>query len=189
MKRLLYILPVLAFGVLAYLLFDSLRAPPPDPLPSPLVGKLVPPLTVPPLDKQALGFSHHDLAAGHVTVLNVWASWCAPCRLEAPVLSQLKGLGGFALYGLAYKDGPDAARRFLRETSNPFSRVDLDEDGRAAIDWGVYDVPETFVIDGKGIVRLRYSGPITPDVLSQILLPAIQQAKERTTAGKPEGPG
>jgi cytochrome c biogenesis protein CcmG/thiol:disulfide interchange protein DsbE len=184
MRRLLYILPFLAFGVLAYFLFDSLRAPPPDQLPSPLVGRPAPNLDVPPLDGEAAGFSRDDLAAGHVTVLNVWASWCAPCRLEAPVLSRLKSVGGFALYGLAYKDRVEPARRFLAETDNPFSRIDLDADGRAAIDWGVYDVPETFVIDGNGIVRLRYSGPITPEVLSQILLPAIQQAKGTTVSAR-----
>jgi len=184
MKRLFYILPILLFGALAYFLFDSLRAPPPDQLPSQLIGKHAPPLAVPPLDKDAVGFSRNDLAAGHVTVLNVWASWCAPCRLEAPALSRLKSIGGFALYGLAYKDKPGAARDFLAETNNPFSRVDLDADGRAAIDWGVYDVPETFVLDGKGIVRLRYSGPITPEVLSQVLLPIIEQAKEAPASKK-----
>ena len=184
MRRLYYLLPIIAFGVLTYFLFGSLHAPPPDQLPSPLVGKPAPSLATPPLDNKAAGFSRGDLAAGHVTVLNVWASWCAPCRLEAPVLSQLKSFDGFALYGLAYKDKPETARRFLAETDNPFSRIDIDADGRAAIDWGVYDVPETFVIDGRGIVRLRYSGPITPDVLSSILLPAIQQARAQRTATK-----
>ncbi len=179
MKRLLYIAPAMVFGVLAYLLFDSLHAPPPDQLPSTLVGKPAPQFALPPLDRESQAFSPRDLSAGRVTVLNVWASWCGPCRLEAPMLQTLGSIPGVVLYGLAYKDKPERARQFLKETGNPFSRIDIDADGRAAIDWGVYDVPETFVIDGMGIVRLRYSGPITPDVLEQVLLPAIAQAKER----------
>ncbi|HEX3945136.1 MAG TPA: DsbE family thiol:disulfide interchange protein [Rhizomicrobium sp.] len=176
MKRLLYVVPVIAFGVLAWLLFDSLYAPPHDQLPSALLNKPVPSFSLPALAGTATGFTRADLASGHVTVLNVWASWCVPCRLEAPVLNRIKQLGGVALYGLVYKDKPEQARQFLRENGNPFSRIDLDFRGRAAIDWGVYDVPETFVIDGKGLVRLRYSGPITEDVLTDMLLPAIEAA-------------
>jgi cytochrome c biogenesis protein CcmG/thiol:disulfide interchange protein DsbE len=177
MKRLLYILPILAFGVLAWFLFASLSGPAPDQLPSALVDKPAPPLALPPLDQGATAFGRGDLASGHVTVVNVWASWCVPCRLEAPMLDRLKMVNGVTLYGLVYKDKPEKARAFLNEVGNPFSRLDLDSGGRAAIDWGVYDVPETFVIDGKGIVRLRYSGPITEDVLTETLLPAIEQAR------------
>jgi cytochrome c biogenesis protein CcmG, thiol:disulfide interchange protein DsbE len=177
MKRLLYIVPVAVFGGLAYLLLDSLRAPPPDQLPSALVGKPAPVFALPALDNRTTAFRRADLTAGRVTVLNVWASWCAPCRLEAPMLDRLKILNGVALYGLVYKDKAENARQFLSEVGDPFARIDLDAQGRAAIDWGVYDVPETFVIDGKGIVRLRYSGPITEDVLLQVLLPAIGQAR------------
>lgn len=177
MKRLVYILPVLAFGGLAYLLFHSLSSPPPDELPSALIGKPAPPLSLPPLDARAKGFSRTDLAAGRVTVINVWASWCVPCREEAPALIQLAKLPGVALVGLVYKDKAGKARAFLDEVGNPFARIDADSSGRAAIDWGVYDVPETFVIDGRGIVRLRYSGPITPDVLSSTILPAIESAR------------
>lgn len=177
MKRLLYALPVLIFGILAYLLFDALYAPPPDQLPSALIGKPAPQFSLPPLDRGASGFSRADLSEGHVTVLNVWASWCVPCRLEAPILQRLKNVSGVQLFGLAYKDQPAAARRFLRETGNPFDRVGLDLRGRAAIEWGVYDVPETFVVDGKGVVRLRYSGPITPDVLNGLIVPAIERAQ------------
>jgi cytochrome c biogenesis protein CcmG/thiol:disulfide interchange protein DsbE len=177
MRRLLYIVPVVVFGVLAYLLLDSLRAPP-DQLPSALIGKPAPAFALPALDKRTVAFRRADLTAGRVTVLNVWASWCVPCRLEAPMLDRLKTLRGVALYGLVYKDKPENARQFLSEVGDPFLRIDLDAQGRAAIDWGVYDVPETFVIDGKGIVRLRYSGPITEDVLLQTLLPAIGAARQ-----------
>ena len=93
------------------------------------------------------------------------------------MLNRVKQLGGVAIYGLVYKDKADQARQFLQENGNPFARIDLDSRGRAAIDWGVYDVPETFVIDGKGLVRLRYSGPITEDVLTGTLLPAIEAAR------------
>jgi cytochrome c biogenesis protein CcmG/thiol:disulfide interchange protein DsbE len=177
MKRLLYIVPIVAFGVLAYFLFASLNGPPPDQLPSALVDKPSPPITLPPLDNSATAFSRNDLASGQVTVMNVWASWCVPCRLEAPILDRLKALHGVALYGLVYKDRPEKARAFLNEVGNPFARLDLDLRGRAAIDWGVYDVPETFIIDGAGIVRLRYSGPITEDVLKETVLPAIERAR------------
>ncbi|HEY4115890.1 MAG TPA: DsbE family thiol:disulfide interchange protein [Rhizomicrobium sp.] len=180
MNRLIYIVPVLAFGGLAYLLFHSLSAPPPDELPSTLIGKPAPPLSLPPLDAKAKGFSRDDLAAGHVTVLNVWASWCVPCREEAPALVQLAQEKGVQLDGLVYKDKAAKARAFLDEAGDPFARIDADANGRAAIDWGVYDVPETFVIDGHGIVRLRYSGPITPDVLSSTILPAIESARTRS---------
>ena len=179
MKRLLYIVPILAFGALAYFLFASLNGPPPDQLPSALVDKPSPPITLPPLDKSATAFSRNDLTSGDVTVMIVWASWCVPCRLEAPMLDRLKAVNGVALYGLVYKDRPEKARAFLNEVGNPFERIDLDLSGRAAIDWGVYDVPETFVIDGKGVVRLRYSGPITEDVLRDTMLPAIEQARRQ----------
>ncbi|MBV8800635.1 MAG: DsbE family thiol:disulfide interchange protein [Alphaproteobacteria bacterium] len=176
MKRWLYLIPILVFGGLVYLLFHGLYAPPPDQIPSALLGKPAPHIALPPLDQQARAFDNRDLAAGHVSIINVWASWCVPCRLEAPMLDRLRLQSGSPLYGLVYKDKAARARRFLSEVGNPFSRIDIDSRGRSAIDWGVYDVPETFVIDRKGIVRLRYSGPITEDVLSEVLLPAIHDA-------------
>jgi cytochrome c biogenesis protein CcmG/thiol:disulfide interchange protein DsbE len=179
MNRFIYIIPVLAFGALAYLLFHSLSAPAPDQLPSALLDKPAPPLSLPALDGKTKALSRADLVAGHVTVLNVWASWCAPCREEASMLTQLSGRRDIELDGLVYKDSANNARAFLEEVGNPFARIDIDSTGRAAIDWGVYDVPETFVIDGRGVVRMRFSGPITPDVLSSTLLPAIENAKGR----------
>jgi cytochrome c biogenesis protein CcmG/thiol:disulfide interchange protein DsbE len=179
MRRLIYIAPVILFAILAYLLFASLHAPPPDELPSALIGKPAPATSLPALDRTATAFTPRDLAAGHVTVLNVWASWCVPCRLEAPMLERLKSLPGVGLYGLVYKDKAAQARQFLSEVGDPFSRIDLDANGRAAIEWGVYDVPETFVIDGRGVVRMRYSGPITEDVLSGVVLPAIEAARRQ----------
>ena len=176
MKRAIYIVPVLLFGGLAYFLFHSLIAPPPDELPSALIGKPAPDIQSPPLDAGAKGFGQADFK-GHVTVVNVFASWCVPCRAEAPLLSSLARLNGVSLYGLVYKDTPEKARAFLSDVGNPFARVGLDQSGEAGIEWGIYGVPETFVIDADGIVRLRYAGPLTPDVLTGEILPAIEQAR------------
>jgi cytochrome c biogenesis protein CcmG/thiol:disulfide interchange protein DsbE len=180
MRRILYILPILAFIGLVYLFFRGLNGPPPDELPSALVGKPAPATNLPPLDGAVLPFATADFRSGHVTVLNVWASWCVPCRAEAPALAALSQLKGVALYGMVYEDKSAAAREFLMEAGNPFSRIDLDRDGRAGIEWGIYGVPETFVIDPKGIVRLRYAGPIVGDTMNKIILPAIADAR---TAG------
>jgi len=176
-KRALYILPALAFVVVAVFLFRSLMAPSPDVLPSALIGEPAPRLELPPLDAQSRGFGPRELTSGHVTVVNVFASWCAPCHSEAPVIAQLAGSRDFSFYGLVQKDTPAKVRAFLGETGNPFARIALDADGRASIEWGVYGVPETFVIDGRGIIRARIVGEITQDVLNTQLLPAIREAR------------
>jgi cytochrome c biogenesis protein CcmG/thiol:disulfide interchange protein DsbE len=178
MKRLIYVIPALAFAALAFVLFKSLIAPPPGELPSVLVDKPAPRDVLPPL-VGAQGFAPADFAQGHVTVLNVFASWCVPCRAEAPGLAAIKGIRGVALYGMVYRDSARNARAFLAEVGNPYSRIDLDQDGRAGIDWGVYGVPETFVIDGTGVVRLRYAGPLVGDGLTNIVLPAIERARHQ----------
>jgi len=176
-KRALYILPALGFVVVAAFLFRSLIAPPPDILPSALIGQPAPHLELPSLDAQTQGFGPRELTSGHVTVVNVFASWCAPCHSEAPVIAQLAGHPDFSFYGLVQKDTPARVRAFLAENGNPFQRIALDADGRASIEWGVYGVPETFVIDGHGIIRARIVGEITQDVLNTQLLPAIRAAR------------
>jgi len=176
-KRALYVLPALGFAVLAYFLFHSLIQPPPDVLRSALIGRKVPPVVLPALDAATQGFGPRELSAGHVTVVNVFTSWCAPCRTEAPVLAALAGSHDVALFGLVQKDTPAKVRAFLAEMGNPFSRIALDADGAASIEWGVYGVPETYVIDGHGIVRARFVGAITQDILTQQVLPAIAQAR------------
>jgi cytochrome c biogenesis protein CcmG, thiol:disulfide interchange protein DsbE len=177
-KRLIYIVPALAFFVLAGVLFHSLIQPAPDVLPSALIGKPAPHLELPPLDAATQGFGPRELASGHVTVVNVFASWCIPCHSEAPVIATLANHRDFALYGLVQKDTSAKIRDFFADTGgNPFQRVALDADGRASIEWGVYGVPETFVVDGRGIVRARIVGEITEDVLNTQLLPAIAQAR------------
>lgn len=178
MKRLIYILPVVAFAVLAAIFFYQLSQPkPPNELPSALIGKPVPSRNLPALDAQTRGFDPRDFATGHVTVVNIWASWCAPCRAEAPALAQLSTDKDVRLFGLVYQDNPQTARAFLDEIGNPFARI-ARADGRAGIEWGVYGVPETFVIDGRGIVRARIVGALTDgDKYTRELLPAIAAAK------------
>ncbi|MGH6889739.1 MAG: DsbE family thiol:disulfide interchange protein [Rhizomicrobium sp.] len=177
MRRLLYLLPGFVFAGLLYLFFHSLSGPPPDELPSALIGRSAPAIRLPALDSRAKAFDSADLRAGHVTILNVWASWCVPCRAEAPALAELSQTPGIVLYGMVYKDKPEAAREFLSQFGNPFSRIDLDGTGRAGIEWGIYGVPETFVIDPRGIVRLRYAGPLTAETLDNVILPAIRRAR------------
>jgi cytochrome c biogenesis protein CcmG, thiol:disulfide interchange protein DsbE len=179
-KRALYILPALGFVVVAAFLFYSLKGPAPDILLSAMIGKPAPHLALPALDEGTQGFGPRELAAGHVTVVNVFASWCVPCRTEAPVLTRLAASGDVALYGLVQKDTPAKVRAFLGEVGNPFQRIALDADGRASIEWGVYGVPETFVIDGRGIVRARFVGAVTDEVLAKHLLPAIAQARSNS---------
>lgn len=180
MRWLLYVVPAACFVLLAAILFTALRreaAAPGGVLPSALIGRSVPALDIPPLDGATTGFGPRDLRRGRVTVVNVFASWCAPCHSEAPVLARLAGRSDFALFGLVQKDTPAKVRAFLAENGNPFARIGLDADGRTGIEWGVYGVPETFVIDGRGIVRARFVGEITEDVLAHQLLPAIAAAR------------
>ena len=177
MNRWITIIPIAAFAVLAFFLFRSLWSPTDDAIPSVLINKPAPRLVLPALDAQSAAFTAADLSAGHVSVVNVFASWCAPCRLEAVQLNSLSKVPGIAVYGLAQKDKPEATRAFLDEVGNPFARIARDDDGRASIEWGVYGVPETFVVDGKGIIRLKFVGQLTEAVLDKQIIPAIQAAQ------------
>ena len=179
-RRLLYILPVLAFVVVAGFLFVSLnksRYIPPDVIPSALINKPAPPVTLAALNAERPGFGTDDLKAGRVTVINFFASWCAPCRLEAPMLMQLSQSPDFRLLGVAYKDKLADTEAFLAEGGNPFAAIVADEEGRTAIDWGVTAAPETFVVDGKGVIRYRYQGALTPEVVRRELMPAVKAAQ------------
>lgn len=178
MKRLIYIIPVIAFAALAAVLFYQLSQPQtPGELPSALIGKPVPQKELPALDAKALGFGPSDLENGKVTVVNIWASWCAPCRAEAPALALLAANRNIQLFGIAYQDKPQNARAFLDDVGNPFARI-ARMDGAQGIDWGISGVPETFVIDGRGIVRARITGALTEDgKYEKRLLPAIAAAQ------------
>jgi cytochrome c biogenesis protein CcmG/thiol:disulfide interchange protein DsbE len=176
-------LPLVVFAALAGLFWYALHGGDPSRLPSALVGKQVPKFTLPPIDGMvgpdgAKGFSDADLAGGEPTIVNVWASWCVPCHAEHPLLMQLAKEPGVRLYGINYKDDPAAARRFLGRLGNPFTRVGADRSGRTAIDFGVYGVPETYVIAGDGKIAYRHVGPLTEEAIKQKLLPLVQRQSE-----------
>jgi len=168
------LVPVVAIGVILMFTF-GLNRENPDELPSPMLGKVAPALNTTPLGElpQVLD---SDLRRGGVKLVNYWASWCVPCRVEHPNLTKLSKQG-VTIYGVNYKDKKADALNFLRELGSPYTAIGQDIKGRNAINWGVYGVPETFVIDGSGKIRLRFPGPITQRVMKTIILPAIAAAK------------
>ena len=176
-------LPLLVFAALAGLFMFGLRTGDPSKLPSALIGKPVPEFSLPPLEglqrdgNPVPGFSSEDLKKGEVAILNVWASWCVPCRAEHPFLVQIAKQSGVPLYGLNYKDPAGAARRFLGHYGNPFTAVGVDDNGRTAIEWGVYGVPETFIVSGEGTILYKHVGPIDGDIITQKLMPVIEKAR------------
>jgi len=185
----LRLLPIVVFAVIAGFFAMALRSGDPSLLPSTLVGKPVPKTTFPPIEglevtagKLEPGFTSADLAKGKISVVNFWASWCVPCVDEHPMIERLKEASGVDIYGINYKDQASAARRFLGRYGNPFTAVGTDADGRAAIDWGVYGTPETFVVNGKGDVIYKHVGPITEDSLKSKLLPIIEKARTEASA-------
>jgi len=177
-RRALFLLPIVAFLGLAAIFYGRLADEhPPDAFVSPLVGKPAPDFALPALLDGKPGLARADLGGGRIVLVNFWASWCAPCRIEHPVLTALSARADVVLYGVAYKDTPDEARAYLAELGDPFARVAVDADGRAAIEWGLTGVPETFVVDGAGIIRAHVSGPLTGEALQGAILPAIARAK------------
>jgi cytochrome c biogenesis protein CcmG/thiol:disulfide interchange protein DsbE len=173
----LVLLPVVAFALLALLFWKGLGGDPAT-IPSALIGKPVPEVTLPPIDGLDVPtFDTASLRKGGITIVNVWASWCVPCRSEHPVLMELGKRTDIRLVGIDYKDDPANARRFLGTLGQPFAAVAADEKGTAAIDWGVYGVPETYVIDGTGTIRFKFIGPLSPDDLTGVLAPEIAKAQ------------
>ena len=144
-------------------------------LPSPLIDKPVPEFALEPLVEGQPGLSTADLEAPGVKLVNVWASWCGPCRVEHPQLIALAGRG-IPLYGINYKDEPANATAFLQELGNPFDRIGADTTGRTGIEFGVYGVPETFVVDGSGTIVYKHVGPIMPQDIERYILPAVEKA-------------
>jgi cytochrome c biogenesis protein CcmG/thiol:disulfide interchange protein DsbE len=175
--RLLYLLPLAVFVALAAVFLIRLEtAGNPEAIPSALVGKPVPDFDLAPLagiDRPGLATT--DLK-GPVTVVNVFASWCGPCRLEHPQLLELAGDDRIRLVGINYKDVTANAVRFLDELGNPYAAIGVDDRGRAAIDWGVYGVPETFIVDAAGVIRYKHIGPIDAAALDSAIRPAIEAA-------------
>jgi cytochrome c biogenesis protein CcmG/thiol:disulfide interchange protein DsbE len=175
------LLPLLVFAVLAGLFWYALGSGDPSRLPSPLIGKKVPEFTLPPLEglavdgKQVPGFSAADLAQNEPTLVNVFASWCLECLTEHPLLVALGQNPGIKLFGIDYKDDPEAGLRFLGRHGNPYARVGADRSGRVAIDFGVYGVPETYVVMGDGTIAYRHVGPLTEPVVRDKILPLLQK--------------
>ena len=174
-RRLGYLIPVLLFLVVAGFLGVGLLLNPRI-IPSALIDKPVPRFALPGLEGHQ-GLASDDLTGG-VQLVNVFASWCVPCRAEHPILMELKRQGVAPIQGINYKDAPANARDYLAETGDPYERIGADRDGRAGIEWGVYGVPETFVIDAKGRIAYKQVGPIMPQDKDR-LLAEIEKAKAR----------
>ena len=173
----LAVLPILLFAGLAALFWRGLSGDP-SAIPSALIGRPVPEVSLPAIAGMDVpAFDTASLKAGRVTIVNVWASWCGPCRTEHPVLMELAKRTDIRLVGINYKDDPENARRFLGTLGQPFAAIVSDEAGRAAVDWGVYGVPESFVIDGGGLIRFKWIGPLTRDGLTGQLAQEIEKAK------------
>jgi cytochrome c biogenesis protein CcmG, thiol:disulfide interchange protein DsbE len=172
-RRLAFLLPVAVFAGLVAVFAVGLTHDP-HVLPSALIDRAAPDFALPGLDESAEGLSRKDLD-GSVTLVNFFASWCTPCREEHAQLVALARRPGITLDGIAYKDKPEDARRFLDGLGNPFRRIGLDRNGGTAIDFGVYGVPETYIVDGSGHIRYRQVGPVTAGDITQKILPVISR--------------
>jgi cytochrome c biogenesis protein CcmG/thiol:disulfide interchange protein DsbE len=180
-KPWLMALPLIGFLVLAGLFLLRLNGGDPSKIPSALIGHPAPQTALPPLtglvnnDAQVPGLDPATFK-GKVSIVNVWASWCVPCHEEAPLLTALGKDTRLQLVGINYKDAPDNARRFLGRYGNPFGVVGVDGNGRAAIEWGVYGVPETFIVGREGTIVYKMVGPVTPENIDSVLKPEIDKA-------------
>jgi len=180
-RSFLMALPLIAFAGLAALFWLRLGTGDPSRIPSALIGHPAPQTSLPPLtgllsDGTQVPGLDPAIFKGKVSVVNVWASWCVPCHDEAPLLTELAKDTRLQLVGINYKDAPDNARRFLGRYGNPFGVVGVDANGRAAIEWGVYGVPETFVVGREGTIVYKLVGPITPDNIDSVLKAEIDKA-------------
>jgi len=173
MKSLRFLIPLASFVALAWFLYAGLSLNPRE-VPSPLIGKPAPAFALPRLDDPTQTVKREDLL-GKVWVMNVWASWCAPCREEHPLVIALAKQRKVPVIGLNYKDRPGDARNWLERLGNPYAATLIDFDGKVGIDFGVYGVPETFVIDAQGLVRFKHVGALTPQVISQKLEPLLKE--------------
>ena len=176
------LLPFLAFAGIAVAFGVALMTAEPTKIPSTLIGQTVPKSEFPAIEGLAAegtaipGFTSADLAKGKVTIINFWASWCAQCVEEHPLLDKLAATSGADLFGVNYKDTTVAARRYLGRYGNPYMAIGTDANGRTAIDWGVYGMPETFIVDGDGTVLYRFAGPLVDADYQVRFLPELQRA-------------
>jgi cytochrome c biogenesis protein CcmG/thiol:disulfide interchange protein DsbE len=176
MKSLRWFIPLGLFIVLAGFLFVGLGLNPRE-VPSPLIGKPAPAFALPVLHEPAKQMTPADLK-GQVWMLNVWASWCVSCRVEHPLLVELSRSKAVPIYGLNYKDDPPEGIAWLKQHGDPYVASIVDRDGRVGIDYGVYGVPETFVIDKSGTIRHKHIGPITPEALRDRILPLVKELQK-----------
>ncbi len=181
-RRLLFALPATAFAGLAGLFAMSLRRDP-SRIPSALIGKQVPTFSLPPVQGRALGLSNTDLL-GEVSLVNVFASWCVECRAEHPLLMQLAQDKTVPVHGLNYEDAPGDAARWLNTMGDPYTRTGADRDGRVAIDWGVYGVPETFVVGADGVIAYKHIGAIDETALADTILPLVTRLRQASSGGR-----
>jgi cytochrome c biogenesis protein CcmG, thiol:disulfide interchange protein DsbE len=182
-RPLLVFVPLAVFAALAALFVIRLYSGDASLLPSALIGREVPAFAMPPVEglPDKPGFSDADLRQGKVTLVNVFASWCVPCHQEHELIMRLSAdpalsRAGVRLFGLAYKDDPANIRGFLAEAGDPFAKIGADRKGRIAIDFGVYGVPETFIVKGDGTIAYRFVGPISAESYRDVILPEIEKA-------------
>lgn len=172
---LLALLPPVIFASLASLFYFGMMREDAGALPSTMIGRTAPALTITPLGTGEMPTAE-GLQSGGIKLVNFWASWCGPCRAEHPNLEEMAA-NGIEIIGVNYKDQPDNALSFLAELGNPFVAIGADTTGRTGIEWGVYGVPETFVLDSEGTILYRHPGPITARVMKEKILPAIAAAE------------
>ncbi len=176
MKRFWFLIPLAAFFALAAILAKGLKLDPHE-VPSPLIGKAAPTFALARLDDATKTVRLEDMR-GKVWILNAWASWCAPCREEHPVLVDFSKKHLAPIYGLDYKDQRANATALLTQLGDPYEASMFDDEGRVGIDYGITGVPETFVIDQQGVIRLKHVGPLTADVIATQIEPLIEQLKK-----------
>jgi cytochrome c biogenesis protein CcmG/thiol:disulfide interchange protein DsbE len=179
-KAVFFLLPLAGFAVLAFFLLRGLSLNPRE-VPSPLIGRAAPAFELPRLQaaEPALRFRPQELQ-GQVWIFNVWASWCGPCRQEHPLWNRLAAQKLVPIVGLNYKDQPENALRWLADLGDPYQLTVADRDGRVGLDYGVYGVPETFVIDKQGVIRHKHIGPVTDEVIEKKIVPLVRQLQAQS---------
>lgn len=174
--RMKFLIPLLLFAGLVAVFLAGLGRDP-SIVPSPLIGKPAPEFALPPLEAGMAGFKKEDLLGG-VTLVNFFASWCVPCKAEHPLLMKIKKEGRVRVAGIAYRDKPEAALKWLKQDGNPYDRIGNDPLGRTAIDWGVYGVPESYLVDREGRIRWKHVGVLMPDNWQKDFLPRIESLEK-----------
>ena len=178
LRRLVYALPILLLVLFGWLAWRGLSPDRnPSALPSALIGKPVPQFELPPLEANAAKLGTAD-TAGHVTVINFFASWCLPCKAEHPLLFELGKDYGVPVYGIAFKDRPADTAAYIKELGSPYAKIGLDEGGRTGLDFGLMGVPETFIVDKTGVIRYRLPMPLDPDRIRDEIGPLLKSLQQ-----------